>query len=112
MHRILSAFISMVTLAACSVGCQHKPPVMAQRIKTLSPSDRPANSAGLSAEEINAGAKLFLTKCARCHALYDPNQYTDVEFSRWMTKMSKKSHLKSEQEQLLSRYLGAFRNTL
>jgi hypothetical protein len=35
-----------------------------------------------------------------------------VQWRYWMTKMSKKAHLKAEQEELVSRYLGAFRAPL
>jgi hypothetical protein len=106
----LSAVMTALALVVCQAGCQNpKPLARAQWIKTLSPSARPANTGGLSVQEINNGAKLLIAKCARCHPLYDPSPYTDAEWSQWMTKMTKKVRLKPEQEELLWRYLEAFR---
>ena len=69
-----------------------------------------ARAAGLTDDEISAARKLYVTKCARCHKFYDPAEYDEKEWHRWMTKMSRKAHLKPDQEQLLSRYLQTFRS--
>jgi hypothetical protein len=64
----------------------------------------------MSSEEIASAKQLYLAKCARCHKFYDPAAYADGEWRIWMAKMSKKARLKPDQEQLLSRYLQAFRS--
>jgi hypothetical protein len=63
----------------------------------------------LSDEEIAAARRLYVNKCAKCHKFHNPAKYTDEEWRTWMRKMSRKSKLKPEQEELLSRYLGTFR---
>ena len=68
-----------------------------------------SSAAGLSPQEVNDATKLYVAKCARCHKFYDPADYGEGEWRSWMKKMSKKAVLKSDQEVLLSRYLGAFR---
>jgi len=55
------------------------------------------------------GAKLALNKCVRCHQLYDPKAYNDSDWRVWTMKMSRKAHLKPDQEELLSRYFEGFR---
>ena len=49
--------------------------------------------------------KLYVTKCAKCHKLYDPAQYSDEEWQMWMTKMTKKSKLSQDQKRELSQYI-------
>ena len=59
----------------------------------------------LSPKEITDAKKLYTGRCARCHKFYDPAAYDDAEWSSWMLKMKKKSKLKPEQFELLSRYI-------
>ena len=68
-----------------------------------------AERAGMSSDAISQATKLYTLKCARCHKFYDPADYSDAEWQSWMAKMSKKSRLKPDQEQVLSRYLEASR---
>lgn len=49
--------------------------------------------------------KLYVTKCARCHKLYDPSKYSDAEWQKWMTKMTKKAKLTPAQEEVLTQYI-------
>ena len=69
----------------------------------LSPQLGAAN--GLSSKETQAAQKLYTGKCAKCHKFYDPAKYSDQEWQKWMTKMSRKAKLKPEQEEMLSRYI-------
>ena len=64
----------------------------------------------MDAEQAERARKIYLLKCAKCHRYYDPAQYTEVEWSNWMKKMSRKAHLNREQEAALNAYLGAFRS--
>jgi diheme cytochrome c len=72
----------------------------------------PAGAADFSTSprSMEAGRKLYITKCARCHKLYNPANYSDAKWREWMDKMSKKAKLKPEQKQILSDYLETFRN--
>ena len=65
----------------------------------------------LSEQEIVAARKLYVAKCAKCHRFHNPAKYTDEEWRTWMRKMSRKAKLKPDQDELISRYLGAFRNS-
>jgi hypothetical protein len=76
---------------------------------SLAEADALARAAGFAEEEIVAAKKIYVTKCAKCHKLYDPASYTDTEWESWMQKMGKKSKLKPEQYDLLARYLDTFR---
>lgn len=70
-----------------------------------------AERSGMRPAEISRAADLYLLKCAKCHKFYDPASYPDAEWSTWMKKMSKKSHLQSDEEDLLTRYLNASRHS-
>jgi cytochrome c5 len=59
--------------------------------------------------EQRAGRKIYEAKCAKCHAFYEPKNYSEVAWQTWLKKMSKKSKLKEEQARLLARYLKAYR---
>ena len=109
--RLLCTHAALIVVAVNGGGCENlQASAKAKPIPTLPVSARPANTSGLSAEQISRGARLCVSKCVRCHPLYDPSFYGDAEWSTWMTKMSRKAHLKAEQEQLLREYLGAFRH--
>ena len=73
------------------------------------PPELPTGAAGLSAFEINKARDLYVAKCAKCHRFYEPSDYSLEEWDSWMDKMSRKSRLNVDQEEQLSRYLGAFR---
>ena len=64
-----------------------------------------AVAAGLAPAQAQAAQKLYTLKCAKCHKLYDPNGYEQAKWDSWMQKMKKKSKLKPEQFELLSRYI-------
>jgi cytochrome c553 len=68
-----------------------------------------AASQDLSARELTAARKMYVGKCAKCHRFYEPKGYSESDWQRWMQSMSRKSKLKPEQENLLSRYLDAYR---
>ena len=68
-----------------------------------------ASAAGLSDEQVGEATQLYIAKCANCHKFYHPADYEEAEWNRWMKKMGKKSKLKPDQYELLSRYLAAFR---
>jgi hypothetical protein len=65
----------------------------------------PASAEVMTADQAATTRKLYLGKCAKCHRLYEPAKYTDAQWEMWMTKMSRKAKLKSEQEAALNRYI-------
>ena len=68
-----------------------------------------AEAAELSPKETADARKIYISKCAKCHELYDPKTYPDSEWAVWMKKMGKKSRLKPEQLQLVERYTDTLR---
>jgi len=106
-------YVTLAALTAASglAGCE-----------SSSPGGRPGGSpipvlgedaarvAGLSDQQVKDATALCAVKCARCHKFYNPSPYSQPEWNKWMSKMSKKAHLKPEQEELLTRYLGAVRS--
>jgi len=106
MGRALLAVAVLLTVAIGLAGCQS--PSLREHGPNAA-AFAPANGAALSALEIKEGARLYTLKCAKCHQFYDPADYSNQDWQSWMLKMSKKAHLKSDQEELLSRYLDAFR---
>lgn len=71
---------------------------------------QPAASAhDLTPKELAAARKIYLVKCAKCHRFYEPTDYAEPDWRRWMDSMSRKSKLKPPQEKLLNRYLDAYR---
>ncbi|MBI5387974.1 MAG: hypothetical protein HZA90_25200 [Verrucomicrobia bacterium] len=68
-----------------------------------------ASAPDLSEKEQTAARKLYVAKCAKCHRFYEPTNYTEPNWQAWMGKMSRKSKLKPEQENLLTRFLNAYR---
>jgi hypothetical protein len=107
---ILTLFLAF-SASVVFAGCQSPVPVSHGPAKPfLPPNAIPANLPGFSPEDITRASKLYNAKCARCHKFYDPAAYKDDEWRVWMTKMSKKSHLKADQQELLSRYLEGFRS--
>ena len=70
----------------------------------------PAASADkLTSKELQAARKIYVAKCAKCHRFYEPTNYAASAWQTWMEKMNKKSKLKGEQPDLLTRYLDAYR---
>lgn len=41
------------------------------------------------------GKKIYERTCAKCHEFYPPAKYSQPEWDKWMTKMRRKSKLKS-----------------
>jgi hypothetical protein len=58
----------------------------------------------LSGKEEAAARRIYSVKCAKCHEFYNPSDYNDREWRSWMSKMKKKSHLNTEDYDLLLRY--------
>ncbi len=97
-------------LAPGPIGCRSAPPrgrTGSGVIPILDPNA--ASAAGLSAPEASQALQLYTAKCVRCHQSYNPAAYGEAQWRSWMTKMSKKAKLTSEQDKLLSRYLAAYR---
>lgn len=76
--------------------------VFALALAGPSPAGAADSSASASSEQ---SRKLYVTKCAKCHKLYDPAAYSDERWEHWVKNMGKKARLKPEQQRELERYL-------
>ena len=65
--------------------------------------------ADFSSGDLVKGKALHELKCAKCHKLYEPSDYDNEEWDRWMGKMRKKAHLNSENDRLITGYLDSLR---
>ena len=63
----------------------------------------------MSAKDLATARKIYVAKCAKCHRFYEPKEYSETDWRTWMDKMNQKSKLKSDQADLLKRYLDAYR---
>jgi cytochrome c553 len=68
-----------------------------------------AGASELSLKDQAAARKVYVAKCAKCHKFYEPKNYSDEDWSKWMASMSRKSRLKPAQSELLNRYLEEYR---
>ncbi|OIO39069.1 MAG: hypothetical protein COT00_03705 [Candidatus Omnitrophica bacterium CG07_land_8_20_14_0_80_50_8] len=57
-----------------------------------------------------SGKQSYLVKCAKCHKLYAPANYTDEQWESWMAKMRQKAHLTPEEYEQISVYCASLRD--
>ena len=69
-----------------------------------------ADTPELTPKEELAARKMYVGKCAKCHKFYEPRNYNEVDWRKWMEAMSRKTKLKPEQDKLLNTYLDAYRS--
>lgn len=48
-------------------------------------------------------------RCAQCHRLYEPQDYSEVEWTAWMRKMRRQADLTADEYKLLKSYTHALR---
>jgi mono/diheme cytochrome c family protein len=56
------------------------------------------------------GGKIYVQKCAKCHELHPPSEYSQPEWDKWMSKMRRKSKLKPNDFQAVQEYTQALRD--
>jgi hypothetical protein len=106
MRSAILGILAAIVLAAAAAGCRG---LTAERESGSLPPALPDGAAAIFEAEISEARDLYVAKCAKCHRFYHPAGYSELDWTYWMKKMSRKSRLKPDQEELLSRYLGAFR---
>lgn len=102
--RLLAAFglaaAAMVaaTLGGCA-GAEGRVPAV---------SDSMVSSAGgASRGELESGRNILLTKCNRCHSVYEPASQTRAEWDFILPKMCRKANLASAEKSQLESYISA-----
>ena len=68
-------------------------------------ADGSASRAGGAVE----GKKIYERTCAKCHEFYPPANYSKAEWDKWMTKMRRKSKLKSADFDKMLEYTDTLR---
>jgi len=96
MKKILSVFIIIVAIAACSK-------------KTLPTIERRTEEPPAPVVEINlaAGEKLYTTRCIRCHELYKPSKYTAQRWETILTTMIPRAGLSGADAANVRAYVNA-----
>ena len=64
-----------------------------------------AGTSDLTEKQKATAKKIYDVKCAKCHRMYAPTDYSPEEWQLWAGKMTKKSKLDPSKEKLLFRYL-------
>lgn len=52
---------------------------------------------------------MHANRCAQCHRLYDPKDYSEEEWSGWLKKMKRQARLSLKETRQLSEYTHALR---
>jgi Cytochrome c1 len=60
---------------------------------------------GASLAELKKGRQLYISNCASCHSLYEPERYDTARWRRIMDRMAPKSHLNDENKALIWKYV-------
>jgi hypothetical protein len=68
-----------------------------------------AGASDLPLKDQAAARKVYVAKCAKCHKFYEPKNYSETDWRKWMDAMGRKSRLKPAQSDLLNQYLDAYR---
>src|SRR5215467_2420045 len=94
---------------ACRADSAHRGRESKSRLPAVDAAT--AQRACLKSDQLDEASNLHTAKCLRCHKPYDPRSYSESQWQTWMSKMSRKARLDTAQEDLLSRYLKAVRDT-
>ena len=69
------------------------------------PTNNDAIKNNVPLENLIQGRKLFINKCASCHNLYLPSQFTKQQWNPILMKMQKKAKLTDNQIKMISAYI-------
>jgi hypothetical protein len=83
--------------------------LMAALCLAAAPPLRAETSAKWTREDWAAAAALHQNRCAECHRLYEPSDYSEEDWTSWIRKMKRKARLSLSETRLLSDYTQALR---
>ena len=99
------SFIPIILFLFAIIACQKKGlPVITER-KQATPVVLPVIEN--IAPDTSAGKTIFLSRCARCHDLPVPDQYTASRWEGILSSMMSKARLDREQQIHITAYLKA-----
>lgn len=97
--------IKIIVLASIFiVGCASKPVVVPQ-IETPPTPEQVGVVAAISPEYLAEGKTTFENNCARCHQLYDPQEFDKTEWKKITNRMQNKAHLDDAQIEKVYQYI-------
>jgi hypothetical protein len=79
--------------------------VLASCTPKSTPVTEAPKSATSTAEQIAQGKTIYETACKRCHKLYEPTEFTSVEWVGILNAMAPKAKLTDEQHQWVYDYV-------
>lgn len=68
-----------------------------------------AKDTPLAPKEMESARKTYVGKCAKCHRFYDPKDYAETDWRKWLDAMERKAKLKAQDADALRRYLASYR---
>ena len=101
MSGIKSKILFFITLSALFVCCS---PVLF-KLTTEDVDFAKTKWNDVSIEQLNRGCSLYIGKCAGCHFLHTPNEFTEKEWLELLPEMSSKAKLTQEQNDLVMKYV-------
>lgn len=106
-RNLLGALTVISTFAYCT-------PKLSKEITKSSEPSSHTNSSNItinrSAQEFEKGKLLMNQSCAGCHVLFDPKDYSVVEWEKILEKMIPKARLANEDAELVRDYIIAHSN--
>lgn len=99
--RILAIFL----LAACLNSCS--PKVLAMQPSDPAVPQMPAPPKGENAERIAQGKSLYEERCANCHKLFSPSDFSQAEWAPILMRMQPKARYDNAQMALVAEYVNS-----
>lgn len=100
--RIIYALL--IASAALSCG---SPKVVAMQPSDPVVSQMPSPEKSAGSERIAQGKGLYEARCANCHKMFSPTDFTQAEWAPILTRMQKKARLDDEQMSLVREYVNS-----
>jgi hypothetical protein len=96
-------FVAILFILGCGTATKLVAPASEQV------AEMQAKVPGITLEEANQGYVLYKAKCAGCHRLHHPSEFTVAQWDKILVTMFPKSKMTNETEKkLLRNYLAAF----
>lgn len=97
--------IKIIILASIFVvGCAAKPAVI-PNYETPPPPEQVEAVVAITPEYLAEGKITYENNCARCHQLYDPQQFDKTEWKKITNRMQNKAHLDDAQIEKVYQYI-------
>ncbi len=101
-----SLLLFIIIILFCFISCQKKaiPVITERKEKTWTKTTRDSILATITPDTLE-GKSVFIARCARCHDLPLPDQYTASEWEGILSTMMTRARLNNEQKIHIAAYL-------